>query len=101
MGRYLELANEALKQPCGESSRQFAGITVSPTLETRKLLDSEERFCQPHAKLFRFLGRKIRTPAGPGALLQVFANRVTVLLDCELSRCTWFRPEEVEPASPE
>jgi len=69
---------------------------------TRKVLplpslDVERRFGQPHAKLFPFLGRKVRTPGGPGTLLQVFADRVTVLLDSELSRCSFFRPAEIEP----
>ena len=62
-------------------------------------LEAERRFRQPHAKLFPFLGRKVRTPTGPGTLLQVFANRVTVLLDSELSRSSFFLPAEVEPAS--
>jgi len=62
-------------------------------------LAAERRFGQPHARLFPFLGRKIRTPAGPGTLLQVFADRVTVLLDSELSRSSFFRPADVEPAS--
>jgi hypothetical protein len=57
------------------------------------------RFAQPHAKLFPFLGRKVRTPGGPGTLLQVFADRVTVLLDSEFCRCSFFRPGEIEPVS--
>lgn len=52
-----------------------------------------------HAKLFPFLGRKVRTPAGSGVLLQVFAERVTVLLDSELDRCSFFQPAEVEPVN--
>lgn len=60
---------------------------------------AERRFCQPHARLFPFLGRKVRTPGGPGTLLQVFADRVTVLLDSELGKCTLFRPSEIEPVS--
>ena len=63
--------------------------------------DAVSRFGQPHAKLFPFLGRKVRTPKGPGTLLQVFAERVTVLLDSELSRCAWFHPGEVEPVTQE
>jgi len=59
--------------------------------------ESERRFGQPHAKLFPFLGRKVRTPGGPGTLIQVFADRVTVLLDAELSQCSFFRPVEIEP----
>jgi hypothetical protein len=62
-------------------------------------LDVERRFGQPHTKLFPFIGRKVRTPAGPGTLLQVFAERVTVLLDSKLSRCTFFQPAEIEPVS--
>jgi len=62
-------------------------------------LDAERRFGQPHAKLFPFLGRKVRTPAGPGTLLQVFSERVTVLLDSELTHCSFFRPAEIEPVS--
>jgi hypothetical protein len=54
---------------------------------------------QPHAKLFSFLGRKVRTPVGPGTLLQVLAERVTVLLDSELSQCSFFQPAEIEPVT--
>ena len=64
-------------------------------------LDAERRFGQPHAKLFLFIGRKVRTPVGSGTLLQVFAERVTVLLDSELSRCSFFRPAEIQPVSRE
>lgn len=59
----------------------------------------EQKFGQSHARLFPFLGRKVRTPNGPGTLLQVFADRVTVLLDSELSKCSFFRPGEIEPVS--
>ena len=62
-------------------------------------LDAERRFGQPHAKLFPFIGRKVRTPDGPGTLLQVFAGRVTVLLDSQLARCSYFSPGQIEPAS--
>jgi hypothetical protein len=61
------------------------------------MLDREYRFGQPHARLFVFLGRKVRTPAGAGTLLQVFADRVTVLLETELSRCAVFTPQEIAP----
>lgn len=62
-------------------------------------LDAERRFGQPHAKLFPFIGRKVRTPAGPGTLLQVFAERVTVVLDSQLKRCARFAPGEIEPVT--
>jgi hypothetical protein len=62
-------------------------------------LDYERRFAQPHAKLFPFIGRKVRTLAGPGTLLQVFADRATVLLGSELKKCSCFAPGEIEPVS--
>jgi hypothetical protein len=62
-------------------------------------LDAERRFGRPHAKLFPFIGRKVRTPTGTGTLLQVFSDRATVLLDSELSRCSFFSPGQIEPVS--
>jgi hypothetical protein len=79
--------------------------TEPPTFEPKETgwpsegVDAERRFGQPHAKLFSFIGRKVRTPTGPGTLLQVFAERVTVLLDSELNRCAFFPPVEIEPVS--
>jgi lauroyl/myristoyl acyltransferase len=61
--------------------------------------DSEQRFGQSHAKLFPFIGRKVRTPKGPGTLIQVFAARVTVVLDADLDKCSRFAPIEIEPVS--
>lgn len=63
--------------------------------------EAERKFGQPHTRLFPFIGRKVRTPAGPGTLLQVFAERVTVALESELTKCAVFRPDEIEPASGE
>jgi hypothetical protein len=70
---------------------------LTELLRQRAAEESERCFARPHAKLFPFLGRKVRTPAGPGTLLQVFANRATVLLDSELSRCSLFAPGEIKP----
>lgn len=98
MGRYLDLAKEALKESSG-------GTSISSPAEKRDLgwppesLEAERRFGPPHARLFPFIGRKVRTPRGIGTLIQVFAERVTVLLDSELNKCTFFRPCEVQPAS--
>jgi hypothetical protein len=64
-----------------------------------KSVEAEERFGQPHARLFPFLCRKVRTPGGPGTLLQVFADRVTVVLDSEIDKCAFFKPTEIEPVS--
>jgi len=62
-------------------------------------LDAERRFGQPHARLFELVGGKVRTPEGPGTLLQVFSDRATVLLDSELSKCSFFAPSEIEPVA--
>jgi tubulysin polyketide synthase-like protein len=89
-------------------SYQFSSFSNPIPQKTEKLPnwpteshEAERRFGQPHAKLFPFLGRKVRTPGGPGTLLQVFAERVTVLLDRDLRKCTFFSPREVEPVSGE
>jgi hypothetical protein len=67
----------------------------------RESLAVQQRFGQPHARLFPLLGRKVRTPAGSGTLLQVFKDHVTVVLDSELSRCSCFLPCQIEPANGE
>jgi hypothetical protein len=115
---YLDLALKAKKQVLISQSGERLSVTATPDSGYEKneinektvalsqgaawppvSLSGERRFRQPHAKLFPFLGRKVRTPAGPGTLPQVFADRVTVLLDTELSRCSWFSPRQVEPIS--
>src|SRR5437870_3056578 len=109
MGYYLNLAKSVLPCPTitqeGEPQRIPTRTTGSETRRSEEFcwppesLDAERRFGQPHAKLFPFLGRKVRTPQGPGTLLQVFADRVTVLLDSELRKCSVFVHREIEPVS--
>ncbi len=70
-------------------------------ISTPRAPDTVKRFGQQHARLFPFIGRKVRTPGGPGTLLQVFADRTTVILDSQLSQCTAFAPAEIEPVSAE
>jgi hypothetical protein len=62
-------------------------------------VNAKIRFGQAHARLFPFIGRKVRTPNGPGTLIQVFAEKVTVLLDTELTKCKFFTPDEIQPAN--
>jgi hypothetical protein len=62
-------------------------------------LDGERRFGEPHARLFRFIGRKVRTPEGAGTLVQVLRDRATVLLDRDADKCAWFEPGQIEPIS--
>src|SRR5215472_10703026 len=90
------LDNELLKS-ISDHKKEIMGHTQSCwPLES---LEAERRFhCQPHAKLFPFIGRKVRTPAGPGTLLQVFAERATVLLESDQDKCAVFRPSDIEPA---
>lgn len=88
------------------SEIQFVSFSAPIDRQTDKLghrrrasTEVERRFGQPHAKLFPFIGRKVRTPEGPGTLIQVFADRVTVLLDSQVSNCAVFKPGEIEPAN--
>ena len=60
-------------------------------------LEAERRFGEPHARLYPFLGRTVETPAGPGRLLQVFVDRVAVVLDHDPRRVTYLLPSEVLP----
>ena len=72
---------------------------VKGLLRQRAAEDAERRFGQAHAKLFSFIGRKVRTAAGIGTLIQVFADRCTVLLDSEVSKCARFAPAEIGPVN--
>lgn len=65
----------------------------------RESPDGVCRFGQPRARLFTSIGRKVRTPAGRGTLLQVFADRVTVVLDSELSRCSFYAVGDIGPVT--
>jgi len=68
----------------------------------KEAIEAERRFGQPHARLFPYIGRKVRTPRGHGTLLQVFAERATVLLDSERDgSCTRFLPTEISPVAAE
>lgn len=96
MPRYLEIARQALRQTDrGFGGEYQSGHEAKPTASPKV----ELRFGQPHAKLFPFIGRKVRTPAGPGTLIQVFAGRVTVLLESNVDKCAFFKPAEIEPVS--
>lgn len=95
-----ELLTELRKQRerVAELLRLRARESSDWPLESR---DKVRRFGQSHARLFLFIGRKVRTPGGPGTLLQVFADRATVVLDSQLSQCSVFVPSEIEPVSAE
>jgi hypothetical protein len=68
-------------------------------------LESQRKFGHPLARLYPFLGKKVRTPAGVGELLQVISGRVAVLLDAESAtsqterRMSFFSPEDICPTS--
>jgi hypothetical protein len=87
--KHRERVADFLRQRAGESVECYPPESLNRSL----------RFGQSHAKLFPFLGRKVRTPAGLGMLLQVFADRCTVLLDSDLAQCARFAPGEIEPVS--
>jgi hypothetical protein len=89
-----ELKPEIIREAARSTSTTRRGSWSAESLE------AERRFHgQPHAKLFPFIGRKVRTPKGVGTLVQVFAERVTVLLDRQQTQCAVFEPGEIEPVS--
>jgi hypothetical protein len=100
----IEQANRIFsrRHQCSDGAQ---GNAETPTSEPKRTdwpwesLDGAHRFGQPHAKLFPFIGRKVRTPAGPGTLIQVFAGRVTIVLDSDIEKCSFFKPAEIEPIS--
>ena len=94
---YTLLGNTAINRPTKPTDLDEPKIPTSPDFHTSSW--AEKQFAPPHARLFPFLGRKVRTPQGSGVLLQVFAERVTVLLDSDLDRCSFFQPAEVEPVN--
>ena len=61
-------------------------------------LDSERRFGRPEARLYPLLGQSVRTPAGTGTLVQVFAQAAAVVLDADPSRLRRLPPDTVRPA---
>jgi len=105
MGQLLEIAKAASPQSVRAAEAAELGSSNPITALTlqkpwsRAPLDAERRFAQPNAKLFPCIGRKVWTPLGPGTLLQVFADRVTVVLDFEISKCSFFAPGQIEPVS--
>jgi hypothetical protein len=60
-------------------------------------LEAERKFGHISARLYPFIGSRVRTPRGTGRLLQVFTERATVVLDGE-ARTSFFSPEDVLPA---
>ncbi len=90
-------AIEALNAVCRRQREPESGIASRNSIS-----DEARRFHgQSHANLFPFIGRKVRTPGGPGTLLQVFADRATVVLDSQVSQCAVFEPSEIQPVSVE
>ncbi len=59
-------------------------------------LEAERRFSHSSARLYPFLGSRVRTPRGTGQLIQVFTDRVAVLLD-GADRLSFFAPEDICP----
>lgn len=60
--------------------------------------DAVQSFRFPCARLYPFLGREILTPEGSGQLLQVFPERLTVVLDPQPERASVFLPSELRPS---
>jgi hypothetical protein len=66
-------------------------------------LYAQERFECLAARLYPFIGRRVRTTLGLGTVLRVSRNRVTVLLDVETTKpekgqkANCFRPTDICP----
>jgi putative DNA primase/helicase len=54
-----------------------------------------ERFGQPQARLFPFIGKRVRTPLGTGRLETAYMTRCEVVLDSAPGRLTVFQPDEI------
>lgn len=97
MGRYLNLAERATRHVQVVTCDQPTPTSTWPP----ESLEAERKFGVPYARLFPFIGRKVRTPEGAGVLLQVFRERCAVLLDSKVNghRMDFFPPTEIEPVS--
>ena len=62
----------------------------------RECLECERRFGQPHARLFPLIDRMVMTPSGRGRLIQVFADRVVVVLKTG-GQAEYLLPQEIAP----
>lgn len=60
-------------------------------------LEAERRFGHRAARLYPLIGTSVVTGRGRGRLLQVFSERVAVVLDREPGRVTYLLPSEVRP----
>lgn len=59
--------------------------------------EAERRFGTPEARLYPFLGKEVDTAVGSGWLLQVFPERVAVILHSCADEVTYLLPAEVRP----
>jgi hypothetical protein len=84
--------------PSHEASGEAKPLHGVEADSCERMDDCERKFGQLHARLFPFIGRKVRTPAGPGTLWQVFADRVTVLLDSAPTTCAMFMTRDIAPS---
>ena len=80
----------------------LSALQHSPaTLWPPESLESERRFGCPEAWLFPFLEKRVLTPDGPGRLVQVFSERVAVILESNPSQLSFFVPSDIAPAGSE
>ncbi|HEV2491966.1 MAG TPA: hypothetical protein VG204_02720 [Terriglobia bacterium] len=59
-------------------------------------LEAERKFGHAAARLYPFLGKQVRTPRGSGQLVQVFTDRVAMLLD-GADQLSFFAPDDICP----
>jgi hypothetical protein len=61
-------------------------------------IDAIKRFGSPHTRLFPYLDKRVRCPAGTGVLVQVFRSCCRVILDAQPAINYSCAPEVVFPA---
>jgi hypothetical protein len=95
IGRRSAISPDLLEE-VREHCEELIDALTSP-LWPPESLKAELRFGHRHARLYPFLGRTIATPAGPGRLVQVFAERAGVVLECAPRQVCYFLPGELRP----
>jgi hypothetical protein len=111
IARFLELPTEyPARQQKVHASEEISAASSSksghnglsgPVMETdwpRECIESEKRMGMRYARLFPLLGREVRIPSGRGVLVQVFAERVAVIVSGKIN---FLSPDKVLPLSTE
>ncbi len=100
-GQPVELPEEHARKllaKAGDRVRVAASPCVSEGSWPSECLASELKFGTYEARLYPLLQRMVRTPQGPGKLVQVFAGRAAVILTSQPEAVCFLDPCSVRPA---